>query len=187
MLLAGEATMVTVSATVLIAAVIFSPGVVAQQYVLTSAEQRAATVTMASTARTFSSASQAALAVALQDEHLMFQNGEVGAKIYVDVRDGVPEYSFGKLIPEQLDPDTSEEEITYDSSVTDGHLAVVGIWHRHPTGAGVASLSGHGEMISGTRQTVWTSVGRNLYVQFWQNDQRTGVSEPTLVCAGCLP
>ncbi|HZZ65819.1 MAG TPA: hypothetical protein VFE17_09995 [Candidatus Baltobacteraceae bacterium] len=178
--------MVMVPAAVLIAAVIFTPGVVAQQYVLTSAEQRAATVATISTPRTFSSASQAALAAALQDGHLMCQNGEVGVKIYVDVRDGVPEYSFGKLIPEQLDPETSEEEITYDSSVTDGHLAVVGVWHRHPVGAGVASLWGHGEMISGTRQTVWTSVGRDLYVQFWQTDHRTGVSEPTLVCSDCV-
>lgn len=176
-----------VSAAILIAAVIFTPEVIPQQYVLTSAEQRSTMVSLTGTAaQTFTSASQAAFAAAVRDGHLMFQNGEVGAKIYVDVRDGVREYTFGKLIPEQVDPTTSDEEITYDTSVTDGHLAVVGIWHRHPIGDSIASLWGHSDMISDTRQTVWTSVARDLYVQFWE-DGRHAVSEPTLVCSGCLP
>jgi hypothetical protein len=92
---------------------------------------------------------------------------EVGAKIYVDWVQGALVYSYGPSILGQDDYDSGDDEILYDPRATDTHFGVVGFWHEHPTSDGWLSLYGHYAQIEITHQAVWTTIGRDFFVQFW--------------------
>lgn len=115
----------------------------------------------------FETASEAAYAAALKYYRPVLPGGEIGAKIYVDLVGGFPRYTFGLLIPGMIDPVTSEPEVTYSTRQSDGHLAVVGLWHEHPTGTLLDSLVSHFDEIQATKQVIWTSIGTGLFVQYW--------------------
>lgn len=96
---------------------------------------------------------------------------EVGAIIYLDVRNGIARYSFGKMLSGQLDGVTADSEIVYNPSDKGGHLGVVGLWHKHPMGSSWDSLLGHYDEIAQTHQTIWTTIGRDLFVQYWDGSE----------------
>ncbi|HZZ64777.1 MAG TPA: hypothetical protein VFE17_04705 [Candidatus Baltobacteraceae bacterium] len=124
--------------------------------------------------RSFETPSEAAYAAALTYGRKLLMGYEIGAKIYVDMNQGAPVYSFGACIAGSVDPVTSDEEVTYNTTQTDGHLAVVGLWHEHPSDTPVDSLQSHYAEIASTKQTVWTSIGSRLYVQYWDGGQNFG-------------
>lgn len=137
----------------------------------------------------FASASEAAYAAALEyGQRLLYE--EIGAKIYVDYVRSEPRYSFGAVIHGQDDPATGDAEIVYSMDETDGHDAVAGLWHEHPSGQTWTTLFGHDDDVATTKQAVWTTIGTNLFVQFWDgrqvvpawNDEQ---AIPSL-CSGCV-
>lgn len=121
--------------------------------------------------RRFETPSEAAYAAALTYGRKLLMGYEIGAKIYVDMDQGMPVYSFGAVITGSVDAVTSDEEVTYNTTQTDGHLAVVGLWHQHPTDTPVDSLVSHYAEIASTKQTIWTTIGSRLYVQYWDGTQ----------------
>ena len=138
---------------------------------------------------TFSTASEAAYAAALTYGKRIL-NQEIGAKIYVDNRRSGPQYSFGKLIGGEYDPETSEAEIEYAVDQTDGHYAVVGLWHEHPTDDTWMTLYGHDDDVRQTKHAVWTSIGTQLFVQFWNGRAVVPAWDPSSqippLCTNCV-
>ena len=124
--------------------------------------------------RRFETPSEAAYAAALTYGRKLLMGYEIGAKIYVDMDQGIPVYSFGPQIAGSVDLVTSDEEVTYNTTQTDGHLAVVGLWHEHPSDTPVDSLQSHYAEIASTKQTIWTTIGSRLYVQYWDGSQAVG-------------
>lgn len=89
----------------------------------------------------FSTASEAAYAAALDyGQNLLYE--EIGAKIYVDGVGPDRRYSFGSVIHGEDDPQTGDAEIVYSMIQTDGHSAIAGLWHEHPTGQNWTTLFG---------------------------------------------
>lgn len=120
----------------------------------------------AGTVAGYGTPSEAAYAASLRYAAAMPQ-GEVGVKIYVDERNGQVVYSFGTPIYSDVDQETATAEITYDARMADGHGAVVGLWHQHSVSSTWEDLFGHYETIASTHQTIWTTVGLDFYVQYW--------------------
>lgn len=114
----------------------------------------------------FATATEAAYAAAVQYGRALIDE-EIGAKIYVDYSPSGPVYSFGAVMLGQIDPDSGEPEITYPLDQTDGHSAIVGLWHEHRTGDTWRTLLGHEDAVRETGQAVWTSVGTTFFVQYW--------------------
>jgi hypothetical protein len=94
-------------------------------------------------------------------------NGEIGVKIYVDEKNGIFVYSFGTPIYSDVDMQTSADFITYDYRQADGHGAVAGLWHQHALGSTWEDLYGHYDVIARTHQSIWTTIARDFYVQYW--------------------
>jgi hypothetical protein len=113
----------------------------------------------------FSTPSEAAYAASLRYSTLSTE--EVGAKIYVDADGAGQYYSFGPRLYGETDPVETVDEIVYDDSVTDGHTAVVGLWHKHAMGSTWVDLYGHYDVIRQTHQTIWTTIGRDFFVQYF--------------------
>jgi hypothetical protein len=133
-------------------------------YVLTEAQE--AMVRASFKSQRFPTASEAAYAASLNYGRA-FLTVEVGAKIYVDVIQGAVVYSYGPAIYGQSDDESGEEEILYDPRSNDGHFQLVGFWHEHPSPDDWLSLYGHYAQIDQTHQTVWTTIRRDVFVQFW--------------------
>lgn len=110
--------------------------------------------------------SQAAYAASLRYATAL-PTGEVGAKIYMDSDGANIYYSFGDLISSDVDPESASDQIVYDDRATDGHLGVVGMWHEHAVRSTWLDLYGHNDTISETHQSIWTTIGQDFYVQFW--------------------
>lgn len=163
----------------------------ASNFQLTAAQQQQVYAEMRSTQppRTFTTASEAAYAAALKyGRGLLFE--EIGAKIYVDSLPEGLRYSYGELISGQFDPDTGDEEIVYRLNQADGHEAVIGLWHEHRTGQDWPTLYGHDDDIQATKQAVWTSIHKDLFVQYWDGREVVPVwrvnAAPSPLCNGCL-
>lgn len=140
----------------------------ASDYALTRAQQAQARATY--TSESFASASEAAFAASLRyGGRVLVQ--EVGAKIYADIVQRATVFSYGPPIYGQSDNDTGEDIVEYDPLQSDGHFALVGIWHEHPYDEGFLSLYGHYAEIAQTHQAIWTTIGRSLYAQFWDGTQ----------------
>jgi|GEM_PF-6593059 len=162
----------------------------ANNYAITPAQldqTRRALVTHS--AERFSTPSEAAFAASLKYGNLATE--EVGAKIYVDVDAMGPYYSFGPRIFSDVDPVDTSPEIVYDDSATDGHAGVVGLWHKHALGSTWADLYGHYDAIRETHQTIWTTIGHGLYVQFFDGAMVQPVwtaSVPAIrpLCTACV-
>lgn len=160
----------SLSGTVL--ALVFLPAHTDAGYALSSNQRTmVALAVQTSHAGTFETASEAAYAAALTYGRKLLMGYEIGAKIYVDMNQGKPAYSFGPVIAGSVDPVTSDEEVTYNTTQADGHFAVVGLWHEHPTDTPVDSLESHYAEIALTKQTVWTTIGSRLYVQYWDGSE----------------
>jgi hypothetical protein len=71
----------------------------------------------------------------------------------------------------QTDDGTNDDSINYDPSATDGHFAVVGVWHEHASDDTWLTLYGHYAEIQATHQAVWTTVGGALYVLYWDGSR----------------
>lgn len=139
--------------------------------------------------RLFETASEAAYAAALAYGTVpLFE--EIGAKIYVDYLPIGIRYSYGILLHGQSDPDTGDDEIAYPLNQDDGHGAVIGLWHEHPTGQDWPTLYGHDDDIRQTKQAVWTSLRSKLFVQYWDGREVVpdwqSYAEITPLCTGCV-
>ncbi len=137
-------------------------------YVLTP--QQEAMVRASFTSERFPTVSEAAYAASLRYAQALL-TVEIGAKIYVDFVQGQPVYSYGPPLLGQYDYDSGEEEIVYDPFDPDGHFRVVGFWHEHPTVDDWFTLYGHYAQIDATHQTIWTTIGHDLFVQFWDGSE----------------
>jgi hypothetical protein len=137
-------------------------------YVLTPRQE--AMVRASFKSQRFPTASEAAYAASLNYGRDLL-TVEVGAKIYVDVVQGTPVYSYGSQLLGVDDYDSDEEEIVYDPLGADGHFRAIGFWHEHPTGDNWLSLYGHYAQIDVTHQTVWTTIAHNFFVQFWDGSR----------------
>jgi hypothetical protein len=137
-------------------------------YALT--EQQRAMVRSSFKSERFPTASEAAYAASLRYGRELL-TVEVGAKIYVDIVQGVPVYSYGPPLTGQTDDDTDDEEIVYDPLAADGHFRAIGFWHEHPTVDDWFTLYGHYAQIAVTHQTIWTTIGRDFFVQFWDGSR----------------
>jgi hypothetical protein len=157
-----------VCAVAAVITLLFLPPQRRSDYVLT--QQQAAMVRASFTSQRFPTASEAAYAASLNYGRPLL-SVEVGAKIYVDLVQGAPEYSYGPAIFGQNDSESGDEEILYDPRANDGHFLLVGFWHEHPSGDDWFTLYGHYAQIDATHQTVWTTIGRDLFVQFWNGTQ----------------
>lgn len=118
-------------------------------------------------------------------------NFEIGAVIYLDMRNGVARYSYGPMLTGQIDEVTADSEILYDTSNTAGNQAIVGLWHQHPLGSSWDSLRGHIDEIAATHQTIWTTIAHSLYVQYWSDGRVRPLwahSMPAIppVCTRCV-
>lgn len=140
----------------------------AADYIMTQRE--VAMVRAAFRSQRFPTASEAAYAASLNYARPLV-TVEVGAKIYVDVVQGAPVYSYGPPIYGQFDEQTGEQEIVYDALAADDHFRAVGFWHQHPANEGFLTLYGHYAEIGSTHTTVWTTIGRNLFAQFWDGSR----------------
>lgn len=118
----------------------------------------------------FPTASEAAYAASLRYGRPL-QTVEVGAKIYVDLVQGAYVYSYGPPIYGEAEDESNDEVIEYDPRAFDGHFFLVGFWHEHPSADSWLSLYGHYSQIALTHQAVWTSIGRELFVQYWDGTQ----------------
>ncbi|MGZ3562305.1 MAG: hypothetical protein ACXVAS_10715 [Vulcanimicrobiaceae bacterium] len=115
----------------------------------------------------FATPSEAAYAASLR-YHSVAALVEFGTKIYQDISGtGRITYSYGSLIYGQKDSQTGDPDITYDPNATDGHFVPVGLWHMHPFGTSRDALWGHYDEIEQTHQAVWTTIGTDFYVQYW--------------------
>jgi hypothetical protein len=137
-------------------------------YVLTPTQE--ARVRASFRSQRFPTASEAAYAASLNYGRALL-SVEVGTKIYVDVIQGAPVYSYGQLLLGQADDETGDEEIVYDPLNADGHLKLIGFWHQHPTVDSWLTLYGHYAQIEATHQTVWTTIRRDFFVQFWDGSR----------------
>ena len=140
----------------------------ASDYVLT--QRDVAMVRAAFKSQRFPTASEAAYAASLNYGRAVLTT-EVGAKIYVDLVQNALVYSYGSPVYGQTDEETGDQEIVYDPMATDGHLLAVGFWHQHPSNEGFLTLYGHYAEVQMTHQTVWTTIGRNLFAQFWDGSR----------------
>lgn len=118
----------------------------------------------------FPTASEAAYAASLNYGRALL-TVEVGAKIYVDIVQGTPVYSYGPQLLGVDDYDSDENEIVYDPLAADGHFRAIGFWHQHPTEDSWLSLYGHYAQIDVTHQAIWTTIGHNFFVQFWDGSR----------------
>jgi hypothetical protein len=135
-------------------------------YSLTTQQQLAARGrAAASSTPFFPTPTEAAFAASLRYARAM-PDGEIGVKIYMDVANGSRRYTYGSLVFSQVNSD-GEDEIIYDDTQTDGHFAVVGLWHEHPMPSSWPELYGHQSTIAQTHQAIWTTVGLDFYVQYW--------------------
>lgn len=114
----------------------------------------------------FDTPSQAAYAASLRYATAI-PTGEVGAKIYVDSDGSRLYYSFGPRLDSDVDQETAGDQIVYDDRDADGHLGVVGLWHEHAIESTWPDLYGHYGTVAQTHQSIWTTLGRDFYVQFW--------------------
>jgi len=97
---------------------------------------------------------------------------EVAAKIYMDEEPGKPPvFGFGPKILGTYDPFTSLQYVSYDVDEIDDRYVVVGMWHAHPRGDGWDTLYGHGAYVAASHLAIWTTVGSDLYVQFWDGER----------------
>jgi len=93
---------------------------------------------------------------------------EVAAKIFMDDRPGKPPvFGYGPEIVGTYDPFTSMQYVPYNVDDIDDQYVVVGMWHAHPRGDGWDTLYGHEGYVSTTHLAIWTTIGSDLYVQFW--------------------
>lgn len=93
---------------------------------------------------------------------------EIAAKIYMDEEPGEPPvFGYGPEIIGTYDPFTSLQYVTYNFDEIDDRYVVVGMWHAHPRGDGWDTLYGHEAYVSASHLAIWTTVGSDLYVQFW--------------------
>jgi hypothetical protein len=150
--------------TGLIFALIAFPPQRAADYALTPKDEARVRESFAS--QRFSTPSQAAYAASLRYEGVAL-TAEVGAKIYVDIVQDSPVYSYGAPIYGEADDENAEEIIEYDPRSSDGHFFLIGIWHEHPASDSWFSLYGHYAQVSSTHQAVWTTIGHELFVQYW--------------------
>jgi hypothetical protein len=150
--------------SVVAAVIMLIPPRTASGYVLTPHDE--AVVRASYKSQRFPTASEAAYAASLNYGRALL-TAEVGAKIYVDIVQGTPVYSYGPAMSGQDDYESGENEIVYDPLQTDGHFRLIGFWHEHPAADGWLSLYGHYAQIQMTHQTIWTTIGRELFVQFW--------------------
>jgi len=178
----------------IIVGVVFVPARTDAAYALTENQQTVVSFAAHSSQPVhFDTASEAAYAAALTYSRRLLPGDEVGAKIYVDFPFTKPQYTFGPLIVGQNDPQTSDEEITYNTQQADGHFAVVGLWHEHPASEPLDSMYQHYDEIARTKQTIWTSIGKDLYVQYWNGSSlapqwRSNAAQmPAAVCRACMP
>ena len=141
-------------------------------YSLSRVQEQATRVQLANHAAYFDTPSEAAYAASLRYAQAM-PFGEIGSKIYLDVVGNRAYYSYGSQLISQTDPSDGADEIVYDSAAADGHTAVVGMWHEHPLSDTWSSLYGHNAEITQTHQTIWTTIGLDFYVQYWDG---TGVA-----------
>lgn len=139
----------------------------------------------------FASPSQAAYAAARAYRLIgLDESVEVAAKIYLDPVLGT--YGFGPLMRGSYDPFTEVKYVTYTLDDIDKHFGVIGLWHAHGRTEEVESLFGHEEFVAATHLAVWTTVGRDLYVQYWDGravaPQWSHLSVPALpaLCRQCL-
>lgn len=143
------------------------------------------------TEKRFASPSQAAYAAARSYRLIgLDESVEVAAKIYLDPAAGT--YGFGPLLRGSYDPFTEVKYVTYQPDDIDKQFAVIGLWHAHERTENVEGLFGHEEFVAATHLAVWTTVGRDLYVQYWdgqnvapQWSQRSVPALPAL-CRQCL-
>jgi hypothetical protein len=141
-------------------------GLLAANYSMTPSQLQQTRATLVSNvAGRYATPTEAAYAASLRYSTLSFE--EVGAKIYVDGEGSGQYYSFGRPIYGETDPQETVDEIVYDDSVTDGHAAVVGLWHKHALGSTWVDLYGHYDVIRQTHQTIWTTIGRDFFVQYF--------------------
>jgi hypothetical protein len=143
----------------------------------------------AGTAKGFDTPSQAAYAASLRYATAI-PSGEAGAKIYMDTDGARIAYSYGPRLSSDVDQQTAADEIVYDDRATDGHSAVVGVWHEHAVGSTWLDLYGHYDAIAATHQSIWTTIGQDFYVQFWDGsavEPAWQSSAPAIapLCQGC--
>ena len=141
-------------------------------YTLTQAEEQSLQVDRQHSGTSgFATPSEAAYAASLR-YHNVAALVEFGAKIYQDI-DGVGRitYSYGSLIYGDKDSQTGDPEISYDPDATDGPFVPVGLWHMHPYGTTRDALFGHQDEIEQTHQAVWTTIGTDFYVQYWNGSK----------------
>jgi len=124
------------------------------------------TALVAHTANRFDTPSEAAYAASLK-YRVALASGEIGAKIYMDVDRLGQYYTYGHPMYSEVDPVLVSDQIVYDASQTDGHSCVVGLWHEHALGSTWPDLYGHYDAIRETHQTVWTTLGRDFFVQYF--------------------
>jgi hypothetical protein len=134
--------------------------------------------------------SEAAYAASLRYGSAM-PDGEIGVKIYMDERNGQIVYSFGKPMYSDMDQQTAEDAISYDDTVTDGHERVVGMWHQHAVESTWQDLFGHYQTVEETHQSIWTTIGRDFYVQYWNGrsvDPAWTSAAPAIlpICQNCV-
>lgn len=118
---------------------------------------------------------------------------ETAAKIFMDEEPGKPPvFGFGPEIIGTYDPFTSLQFVTYKMDEIDDRYVVVGMWHAHPKGDGWDTLYGHEEYVVSTHLAVWTTIGSDLYVQFWDGTrvapQWSSRTVPPLapLCRACI-
>jgi hypothetical protein len=114
----------------------------------------------------FSTPTEAAYAASLKYK-VVLSSGEIGAKIYADFDGGREYYTYGPPLYSEVDPQDTSDEIVYDYTVTDGHTHVVGLWHEHAVGSTWYDLYGHYETIRQTHQAIWTTLGHDFFVQYF--------------------
>ncbi|MBV9270640.1 MAG: hypothetical protein JO165_06070 [Candidatus Eremiobacteraeota bacterium] len=93
---------------------------------------------------------------------------EIAAKIFMDETPGkTPLFGYGPEIIGTYDPFTSLQYVTYNLDEIDDRYMVVGMWHAHPRGDGWDTLFGHEAYVAQTHLAIWTTIGGDFYVQFW--------------------
>jgi hypothetical protein len=118
----------------------------------------------------YATPSEAAYAASLAYARIPLQHEEIGAKIFADFDGRRLRYAYGPVLSSVTEASSGDEALRYATADSDGHLAVVGLWHEHPQGASWDTLAGHVSEIERTHQSIWTTVGSDFYVQFWDGE-----------------
>ncbi len=143
------------------------PALLAAKYAMSEWQlQETRIAVVAHSAKRFQTPSEAAYAASFKYRTAL-PNGEIGAKIYLDVDLSGQYYTYGPRMYSEVDPVSVADEIVYDDSKTDGHSRVVGLWHEHALGSTWLDLYGHYDAVRETHQTVWTTLGHDLFVQYF--------------------